>query len=84
MIRSSCFAIGLFILMWGATFLSVERVVFKHKETEEESKKYPIRGLVTTLNEDNKRELSCPDWGAFTLMSVGTVTMLYAVALPRR
>jgi hypothetical protein len=25
-----------------------------------------------------------PDWAAFSLLSVGTVTMLYAVALPRK
>lgn len=30
------------------------------------------------------RVIQPPDWAAFSLMSIGTVTMLYSIALPKR
>ncbi len=32
----------------------------------------------------NKKVLNPPDWAAFSLMSIGCVTMLYAAALPKK
>ena len=33
---------------------------------------------------DDQKVFDPPEWLAFSLMSVGTVTMLYAIALPKR
>ena len=31
-----------------------------------------------------KQVIDPPEWAAFSLMSIGTVTMLYSVALPKK
>jgi hypothetical protein len=84
MLRSGFFAGGMFVLIWGASFLMIDRVIFKMEEVAVEKKGASLRGLFTTLNAENKRELSIPDWGCFSMMSIGAVTMLYAVALPKK
>jgi hypothetical protein len=84
MVRSGFFSAGLFVLMWGASFLMIDRVVFKVEESPSDIQKHAFRGLFTTLNAENKREMALPDWGCFSLMSIGSVTMLYALALPKK
>jgi len=37
-----------------------------------------------TTDKDHKRVIDPPEWAAFSLMSIGTVTMLYTVALPKK
>lgn len=85
MVRSGFFSFGLFVLLWGAAFLSIDRIVLKAEHKESEDKEGPnLRSLLTTVNDENKHELRVPDWGAFSLMSIGSVTILYSVALPKR
>ena len=43
-----------------------------------------FRGFYVTLNESKQRVFNPPQWLAFCLMSVGTVTMLYSIALPKK
>jgi len=82
MLRSSFFAAGLFVALWGVSFLFVDQVVLKVED--DASRGQNFRGLFTSVNHDQKKVIDPPDWAAFSLMSVGTVTMLYAVALPRK
>lgn len=91
MFRSSFFAAGLFVLLTGTSFLFVDKMVLSHKVTVEEEEPEPVRepefrGFLgmTSLNEDQQEVLNPPDWAAFSLMSIGAVTMLYAVALPKK
>ncbi|WP_459556305.1 hypothetical protein [Lacunimicrobium album] len=84
MLRSSFFSAGVFVALWGMTFLAVDEIVLNVQETQEDLNRPNFRGLFTTLNEDNKRVINPPDWAAFSLMSIGSVTMLYAVALPKK
>jgi hypothetical protein len=81
MMRSSFFATGLFVLMWGASFLVVDKVVL-HAREEAPQKYTGFRGMFTTTNASRQRVFDPPDWAAFSLLSIGSVTMLYAIALP--
>jgi len=80
MMRATFFAIGLFITLWGVGFLFVDKMVLNMKS---ESQQSGFRGLFNAATERN-RVIDPPDWAAFSLMSVGTVTMLYSVALPKK
>ena len=82
MLRASFFAAGLFVTLWGVTFLMVDKVVLTFKD--EAPKNSQMRGFFMSATPDRKQVFDPPDWCAFSLMSVGTVTMLYAVALPKR
>jgi len=82
MLRSSFFSAGLFVALWGVSFLMVDKVVLNVKA--DKSKPSGFRGLFTGVSPERKQIFDPPDWAAFSLMSVGTVTMLYAVALPKK
>lgn len=82
MMRSVFFATGLFVALWGGSFLMVDKLVLNVKA---DSPKQPgFRGLFTGVSPERKQVVDPPDWAAFSLMSVGSVTMLYAVALPKK
>ena len=63
-----------------------EHVVDKfelHGKSEEQPRS-GFRGLFTAVSPERKQVIDPPEWAAFSLMSVGTVTMLYSVALPKK
>jgi hypothetical protein len=84
MLRASAFATGLFIAMWGATFLVVDKLVLFNPP--EERAETGIRAMLAKeqVADEDRPVVDPADWAAFTLMSIGSVTMLYAVALPKR
>lgn len=82
MIRATFFSLGLFVFLWGVTFLFVDKMIMASKDEDARPKEF--RGLFTSINADHQAVFDPPEWCAFSLMSVGSVTMLYAVALPRR
>ena len=82
--RAIFFASGLFVAMWGGTFLMVDEMVLVAKAEPEPQRTEEFRGLFMSKNSDDKKVFNPPEWAAFTLMSVGTVTMLYSIALPKR
>lgn len=82
--RAIFFASGLFVAMWGGTFLMVDEMVLVTDSEPEPQRTEEFRGLFMSKNSDDKKVFNPPEWAAFTLMSVGTVTMLYSVALPKR
>lgn len=82
MFRASGFATGLFILMWGVTFLYVDKLVlFEPPESDP-----GIRGMLDKeqIAQESRPVLDPSDWAAFSLMSIGSVAMLYSVALPKK
>src|SRR6516162_2647841 len=82
MMRATFFSIGLFIALWGGAFLVIDKFVLASDEAPVQA---GFRGLFGgTAAAAKKKVLDPPDWAAFSLMSVGTVTMLYAVALPKK
>ncbi|MEX0701054.1 MAG: hypothetical protein WD069_03075 [Planctomycetales bacterium] len=86
MLKSSFFAGGLFVALWGASFLFIDSVVLKEK-SDPQQRQEGFRGMLAQNNQNNRNAkndnvIDPPDWAAFSLMSVGAVTMLYAAALP--
>jgi len=85
MLRATFFATGLFIALVGASFLFVDSVQLKMKAKAEPEAGF--RGFLARMTSSTRaqrgRIVNPPDWAAFSLMSIGAVTMLYAVALPR-
>ncbi|OYW13652.1 MAG: hypothetical protein B7Z55_16470 [Planctomycetales bacterium 12-60-4] len=82
MVRASGFSVGLFIAMWGGTFLWVDKLVLFDPPKD----KAGIRGMLTKeqVALETRPVIDPADWSAFTLMSIGSVTMLYSVALPKK
>lgn len=84
MLRASGFALGLFITLWGGLFLSIDKIVL-HK-TDDYDDRMSIRGMLSSpevLNTESRAVVDPPDWAAFGLMSLGSVIILYSVALPK-
>jgi len=83
MLRACAFATGLFIAMWGAAFLAIDKIVLFNPPEDANA---GIRGmLIQQQIEHETRPIIDPaDWTAFTLMSIGSVVMLYSVALPKK
>jgi len=81
MLRSFFFAVGMFVLFCGVGFMSVDKVIFHSKEDPQRDPNY--RGFFTHVNENRQHVFDPPLWAAFSMLSVGSVTMLYAVALPK-
>ena len=84
MVRAIAFAFGLFVALCGSSFLLVEEMVLTVKHEAEKPRSDEFRGMFMRLNDHQQKVFSPPQWLAFSLMSVGTVTMLYSVALPKK
>jgi len=88
MLRSLFFAGGLFVALWGGSFLIVDEMVLTLKDEPKDEPKderdEQFRGLFMSKDENDRKVFNPPEWAAFSLMSIGTVTMLYSVALPKR
>jgi hypothetical protein len=84
MLRSTFFSVGLFITLWGISFLFIDKLMIKAKEVPLQQKTFRGFFAAVTPSGDQHRIVDPPEWAAFSLLSIGTVTMLYSVALPRR
>lgn len=90
MLRSTFFAGGLFVALWGITFLFVDQIVLKSsgQVAATETRTNNFRGMFAakapTIRAGEPKTIRPADWAAFSLMSIGSVTMLYAAALPKR
>lgn len=82
MLRSTFFSLGLFVFLCGVSFLFVDQVVLTVQESP--AREQGFRGLFNSLQPRGPRTFDPPDWGAFSLMSIGAVTMLYSIALPKK
>lgn len=82
--RAFFFACGVFIALWGATFLMVDQMTFAWKVEPVLQRDPEFRGFYISMNENHQRVFNPPQWMAFSLMSIGSVTMLYSVVLPKK
>lgn len=82
MLRACFFGIGLFVALWGVSFMMVDKVTLNMKA--ENARPNGFRGLFSGVSPERKQVFDPPDWAAWSLLSVGTVTMLYSVALPKK
>ncbi|MEW4488830.1 hypothetical protein AB1L42_12155 [Thalassoglobus sp. JC818] len=81
MIRSAFLTVGLYMLLCGVVLCVVEEVVFNAKISETPA---PVVELLTRVADNGLRTFHPPEWMAFTFVGVGAVTMMYAIALPRK
>jgi hypothetical protein len=83
MLRACFFATGLFVCLWGASFLFIDSLVLNIDDQPQTDGGFRgLLGMVTTA--EAPKVFSPPEWAAFSLISIGAVTMLYSVALPKR
>lgn len=84
MLRGTFFSIGMFIALWGGSLFFIDKIVLKGGD--DPAQRNPnFRGMYAGNQQQQKgRTIDPPDWVSFSLLSVGAVTMLYAVALPRK
>jgi len=72
--RTLFIALGLYAVIVGIECLVIEKAVLaKHAAPQEAGVAAP-----------GSRDFVPPDWAPWSLMSVGAVTMLYSVTLPKR
>lgn len=74
----------MFVLLWGVSFLFADKIVLNDSGEKLQHDKN-IRAMLSNqqIEKDVRRVIDPPDWAAFSLMSIGSVTLLYAIALPR-
>ncbi len=82
MMRATFFSIGLFITLWGVSLLFVDKITLSSRE--EAMRTQGFRGMFSQMTVPRQKVYDPPDWAAFSLLSVGAVTMLYSVALPKK
>lgn len=80
MLRAMFFAIGTFLTLTGLLLFHVDRVVLTHGSAAEST----LLAVVSSAHPTGSREIDPPSWLPYTLVSTGILTMLYAVALPRK
>ena len=81
MIRAAFLTIGLYLSLCGAGLFVVDEVTLTERFSNSPSL---VLHLLTDLSENGLRTFHPPEWMPFTCVGVGGVTMLYAIALPRK
>lgn len=82
MLRAFFFSVGVTVTLWGASFLLIDKVVLNMEDPVPTRRGF--RGLFRGVGMTQKKTLDPPDWAAFSMLSLGAVTMLYSVALPKK
>lgn len=80
MIRALFFGLGTFVGLWGMSLFAVDGVLLTL--TPEAAQSRMIQAVSTAIT-DGRRVVDPPDWVSYTLVGMGSLTMLYSVALPR-
>jgi len=77
MIRAAFTALGMTLALWGAALFYVDSVTLKANVPQT----YILSWFTT--NAGSQRSIVFAPWIPHTLIGVGIVTILYAIALPR-
>lgn len=72
---------GLYLAMCGAGLLFVDEVTLTERISSRTS---PVLDVLTSWTETGRRRVNPPEWLPFSCLGLGGITMLYAIALPRR
>ncbi len=75
--RAFFWAVGLFVLLLGAQCLVIEKALLRQKVTQNA----PLPWLKP---QKQAKELNPPDWAPWSLLSLGAITILYSITIPRR
>lgn len=80
MLRAMFFAIGTFAALCGLLLFRIDRVVLTPTAEDDQG----LLRIVSRSTANDCREIDPPDWLPYTLASTGALTMLYALAMPRK
>lgn len=81
MVRAAFLTMGLYLSLCGAGLFVVDEVTLTERFS---AKPTPLVQMLTTLSSEGLRIFNPPEWMSFTCVGVGGVTMLYAIALPKK
>jgi hypothetical protein len=81
--RAAFFAIGLFVTLCGVSLFFIDRIVMK-PDSNPYQREPGLRAMMGFRPIVQPRIVDPPEWAAFSLLSVGSVTMLYSFALPSK
>jgi len=81
MFRAAFLSCGLYLALCGAGLLFVDDLQLSARAAAGEN---PVLVAVTQVDSEGHHHLHPPEWMPFLLLGLGLITMLYAVALPRR
>lgn len=87
MARSFFIGLGVFIIVLGLQCVMIDEFRLRLQKTPEPEPTAQLssRGLPgSSPAEQEDIKLQTPDWAPWTMLSVGTVTIIYAFALPKR
>ena len=71
---------GVYVALFGATLFLIDRITLVAHSTSTSS---AFLTWLTTDGSGNGRIVNPPEWAPYTLVAVGAVTVLYAIALPK-
>ena len=77
MIRAAFSALGFSLTLWGAGLFYIEAVTLKPDTPQN-----PVLSFISH-SAGGERTIQFAQWLPYTLIGVGVVTILYAIALPR-
>jgi hypothetical protein len=81
LIRLCFFAEGVLVLLVGLALVFVDRFVTVSLAAESQRS---FEFAWTTVNAELQYVFDPPEWVGYALVSVGVITVLYTIALPRR
>jgi hypothetical protein len=71
---------GVYVALFGATLFLIDKITLAAHPS---STSAAILTWVTTDAAGQGRVVNPPEWAPYTLVAVGAVTILYAIALPK-
>lgn len=77
--RATFFAIGVFTVLTGLLLFQVDQVVLLRTPDGD-----GLGDRLAAWRSDDSATVDPPDWLPYSLASTGIVTLLYAIALPKR
>lgn len=80
LIRAAFFALGLTLAGGGSALFAIDSVTLTKSIS---NANVPVVTWISAPDSAGQRIVNPPDWVPFTLVGIGGVTVLYALALPR-
>jgi hypothetical protein len=80
MYRAAFLACGVYIMLAGSGLLFVDEIALTPRLSQQAQ---PYLRVVGKEDERGRYHVQPPEWVPFTLMGLGMVTVLYAIALPK-
>ncbi len=75
--RAFFWAVGLFTLLLGAQCLMIDKALLRKRVADKPS-------LPWAKAKMRPKEFVPPDWAPWSLLSLGAITILYSITIPRR